>query len=242
VISEIFHALARRWYVLVAGALLTLGMAYGAVQATPPEHTARALVLLLPSESSVGPGGNPFLALSGLEQPAGILVAYFSSASARQVITDQAPNAEYEVAIDDSTRGPVIAVSVTDSSPEETLSTLNYIVDQVPIELARLQQQVDAPLAATIGSMPLTVDGEAERDLSGTIRLAIAAVVVGLVLTGVVAFALDGLILRRRLRRSSRSEPGAAVETTEEPLLHSATQEPLTHSATPVPARARREN
>ena len=46
--------------------------------------------------------------------------------------------------------------------------------------------------------MPLTVDSKAKADYSGTIRIVIAAVVVGLLVTGIIAFALDGLLLGRR--------------------------------------------
>jgi len=230
-ISEVFHALARRWYVLVLGALATLGLIYAAVQASPPEYNARGLVLLLPSESTVGPGGNPFLALSGLEQPAGILVAYFSSASAQQDVAEVAPDAEYEVVIDDSTRGPVIAVSVTDADPRETVATLNHIVDEIPVQLERLQKEVDAPEPAVIGSMVLTIDAEAERDTSGTIRLGIAAAAVGIVLTGVVALALDGLILRRADRHARLIETPSSVE--------SVSVETPTSTAPPKPARVR---
>jgi hypothetical protein len=67
--------------------------------------------------------------------------------------------------------------------------------------------------------MPLTVDSTAKTDSSGTIRLVIAALVLGVVVTGVVAFALDGFLLRRRARRAinlakgSTTIPAAESET-----------------------------
>ena len=139
-ISDVIRALRRRWYVLLAGLLLTFGLAYGAYSTTPPEYSARGLVLLLPSDSSVGPGGNPFLNLSGLEQPASIVVAYFASTTAKDDIASQAPSAEFDVEIDSSTRGPVIVVTVTDKNADKALATLNYIANQIPLQLQRLQQ------------------------------------------------------------------------------------------------------
>ena len=205
-VLDVVKALGRRWYVVVLGLFLSLGLAAGAYNLTPPEYNARALVLLLPGANAVGVGGNPFLALSGLEQPASIVVAYFSSESARAEIERRSPTAEYEVVLDESTRGPVIAVDVTDQSPGAALSTLDFLLTRIPEELARLQGEVDAPAPSVITSMPIAVDDEATRDSSDTIRNVIAAGVVGIVFTGFVAFAIDGLLLRRRMRRNS-SEP-----------------------------------
>lgn len=197
-VLEVLRALGRRWYVVLVGLLLTCGLGLGAWRTSPPEYHARGLVLLLPSASTVGKGGNPFLQLSGLEQPAGILVAYFSSAPAIEEVRSVSPTAEYQVGIEDSTRGPVIAVDVTAQSAEETTATLRHLVGGIPQELARLQQQVHAPPGAAIGSMALTVDTKAQVSRAGTYRTLIAALVVGLAGTGALAFGIDSLSERRR--------------------------------------------
>jgi hypothetical protein len=205
---DVIRALGRRWYVLVAGLLMTAGLAWGAYSITPPTYTANGLVLLLPSETSVGPGGNPFLALSNLDQPAGILVAYFSGATAQAEVKANAPTAQYQVSINSSTRGPIIEVDVTDKSAKGALSALDYLTAQIPVELQNLQKQVDAPADAVITSMPLTVDAKAKADYSGTIRMVITAIIVGLLVTGLVAFGLDGLLLHRRARQQAQAARG----------------------------------
>ena len=207
-VLEVLRALGRRWYVVVVGLLATGGLVYGALTTSPPEFHARGLVLLLPSDVAVGKGGNPFLQLSGLEQPAGILVASFSSAPARAEVEERSPTADYTVGIDDSTRGPVIAVDVTAASAVETMDTLNYLVDRIPEELARLQAEVEAPADTAIGSMTLTVDKKADVSRASTVRMLIAALVVGLVGTGAAGYAVDGLVQRRRLRASGTSDRG----------------------------------
>jgi hypothetical protein len=205
VVLEVLRALGRRWYVVFVGLLLTSGLAYGVFRESPPDYYARGLVLLLPSQSAVGKGGNPFLQLSGLEQPAGILVAYFSSAPAREEVQALSPTAEYQVGIEDSTRGPVIAVDVTATSAQETLATLDHLIGRIPEELARLQRQVAAPPDAAIGSMALTVDKRAEVDRADMLRMMIAALVVGIVGTGVLSFSVDSLVQRRNLHESGSS-------------------------------------
>ena len=211
-VLEVLRALVRRWYVVVAGLLATAALTYGALMASPPEFHARGLVLLLPSDAAVGKGGNPFLGLSGLEQPAGILVASFSSAPARAEVEERSPTADYTIGIDDSTRGPVIAVDVTASSAAETMDTLDYLMARIPEELARLQNQVDAPADTAIGSMTLTVDKKAEVSRAATIRMIIAALVVGLVGTAAAAYAVDARIQRRR---QGASETSAQDEDTD---------------------------
>lgn len=212
-VLEVLRALGRRWYVVVAGLLVTGALTFVAFTTSPPEYHARGLVLLLPSDAAVGKGGNPFLQLSGLEQPAGILVASFSSAPARAEVQQRSPTADYTVGIDDSTRGPVIAVDVTAVSEAETMDTLNHLVARIPEELARLQTQVDAPADTTISSMVLTVDDKAEVSRAGTIRMVIAALVVGLVGTGAAGYAVDGLIQRRRLQGAGALDPDQDPES-----------------------------
>jgi hypothetical protein len=201
------RALSRRWYVVLAGLLLTAGLVFGAYKVSPPEYNARALVLVIPSKASLGKGGNPLLQLSGLEQPASILSAYFTSASALAEVAKLSPTAEFEVALDSSTRGPVIAVDVTDETAADTLKVLDYLLTRIPTELQRLQQEADARNGTFVGTTLLVADREAKPDIHGTLRITIAALVVGLVGTGISAFAIDGLMQRRRL---TEPPPGVA--------------------------------
>ncbi|GAA3923329.1 hypothetical protein [Microbacterium invictum] len=205
-ILDVLRALGRRWYVVVVGLALTVGLGYGATEMSPPEYNARALVLLLPGENALGDGGNPLLALGGLEQPGSIVVAYFASAAAKEEVAAVSDTANFIVALDATTRGPVIGIDVTDQSAESTTAALDFLLQRVPTELERLQVAVDAPRESIITSMPLVADSEPQLDSSGTVRLGIAAIAVGLGATGLAAFALDGMILRRRARRAAPTE------------------------------------
>ena len=113
---DVIAALGRRWYVTVAGLFATAALLLGASTLEPPVYTARGLVLLVPSQQMVGKGGNPFLALGGLDLPARVVVAYYESDVAKARFTSGTADSEYVVAIEESTRGPVISVDVTDSS------------------------------------------------------------------------------------------------------------------------------
>ncbi|WP_157005415.1 hypothetical protein [Microbacterium trichothecenolyticum] len=162
-------------------------------------------------------GGNPFLALSGLEQPASIVVAYFGSTAAQEEVAGVSDTAEFSVQLDASTRGPVIAIDVTDQTAEGTIETLDFLAARVPEELQRLQNEVGAPAPSIISSMQLVTDDEPEADNSGTVRITIAALAAGIVATGVATFALDGVLMRRRTRRRAKAAaqfgPSTSVDT-----------------------------
>ncbi len=209
---DVIAALGRRWIVTVVGLLATAGLVYGASTIEPPVYTARALVLLVPSEQVVGEGGNPFLALGGLDLPARVVVAYYESDVAKDRFSSGSPDAEYVVAIEESTRGPVISVDVTDASPAATLETLELLTSSIPVELERLQEEVDAPKNTVVSTLVLAKDEQAKIDNSGTVRMVIAAGSLGLVATVVGAVAVDGLVRSRAQGRkqAAPTDPDAS--------------------------------
>jgi hypothetical protein len=211
-------ALTRRWYVVLAGLMVTAALIGVSPILAPPEYSARGLVVLLPPREATREGGNPFLGLGGLDLPARILVAYYSSNSAQDAIVAVSPDAEVTVGIEESTRSPVIAIDVIDSSPEAALKTLNFVAETIPTNLARLQAEVSAPTDTRVTSMTLTMDERAEPDLSKLIRMLVAAGVGGLALTALLTFAVDGAARRRRaeLEASTSGPPTGEPEVAED--------------------------
>lgn len=212
-LADLLGAVRRRWYVVVVGLLATIGLGYVAAVSSPPTYTARGLVLLVPSKAVVGEGGNPLLVMDGLTLPASILVAYYQGEAAQAEAAAVVPTATYEVTIDESTRGPVIAIDVADPTAAGAIEMLDHLAASVPTNLERLQSEVDAPQASTVSAMPLTMDTKATADTSSATRRLIAAVGIGLVGTMLLTAAFDGLLLRRSRARSARlgldePEPG----------------------------------
>ncbi|WP_454295829.1 hypothetical protein [Salana multivorans] len=206
-----FEVLARRWRVVVVGLVITIGLGIVVYRATPPEYVSRGLVMLLPSKEAVGKGGNPFLGLGGLDLPARVLVAYFSSESAQFAMAEAVPGAEVAVSLDESTRGPVILIEATASTPEQSQVALRYVVDEIPVNLDRLQAEVGAPSDARVTSMELAIDPEAAEDGSSSLRILIAAVALALAMTVGLAYVLDAIVLRRRARSSERDSLGVGT-------------------------------
>lgn len=209
--SRVIGALKRRWYIVVVGLIVTGGIAWAVPQISPPEYTARGLVLLLPPVSQ-DTGTNPFLALGGLEIPARVVVAAYSSNALKEQIATQDPKADVAVSMEESTRGPVIAVDVKAASADGAISMLTYTAQSIPDTLARLQNEVQVPDASRVKSMPLTMDVEAEENKSGTIRLLIVGIGGGLALTVLAVYAFDAALpKRRRLKAPVIGNPAGPV-------------------------------
>ncbi len=235
-LSRILGVLTRRWYVLVVGLLLSAGLGLGAVRISPPAYTAHGTILLLPSKEQLNAGGrNPFLHLDGLTGPAGIVIVRLDSDQNRAAIEALSPTAEYLVEPDPEMRGPGILVSVTDRTENGSLTTLDFLLNTVTATLREIQAERKVPNSATVGSMRLVVDTQAERQMSGTIRMVIVAVGVGLLVTFVAMVAIDALALRRR--RATATRAGATlsdVDGSDEATRRSAPQRPKRAAQRPI--------
>lgn len=205
VLSDFTGALIRRWYVVLVGLLGTVALMFAATSLSAPVYKARGLVVLMPSQDSVGLGGNPFLGLGGLELPARVVVAYFSSASVQQQVAEVSPQATATVSMEESTKGPVIAIDVAAPSSNEAIGVLGFINKSIPAALDRIQQQVGAPKNTDVRAVPLVMDQRALPDTKAALRLTILAGGLGLVGTGFLTFALDGIVRRRKDLKASAS-------------------------------------
>lgn len=226
-LGDILRAIGRRWYVLLAGVLVTSVVAYAVGSRSSPDYSARGLVLLLPPDdlADQAGSGNPFLAMAGLALPADIVVVYLNSSNMSTEVLATAPDATYDAMIEPSTRGPLIAIEVEEPTPEGALRVLHFLADSIPSILGQLQDEVGAPVVARVTSIPLTLDTEAVAS-SGATRILIALVGGGLVVSLLLAIAVDGVLIRRR-----RSHP---VE--EHSTDHAAHEQPESLGADPEPS------
>ncbi|WP_286929323.1 MULTISPECIES: hypothetical protein [Aeromicrobium] len=200
---EVIKTVLRRWYVVVAGLLLTGVLGYAAYSSTPPVYEASGTVLLLPPEDQVSGEGikNPFLQLNNLDVPTSLVVARLNGDEVREQILEKQPGALYEVTTDPTMRGPVVLVQVSAQSAKATVDTLEAVLAAAPTALTDLQAQQDVPKGDSITSMQLAADLEATAVTRATTRAVVAAVAVGLALTAGATAGIDAIARRRRARR-----------------------------------------
>lgn len=215
--SQTRDSLRRRWYLAVAGLLGTAGLGFAAWTLVPPTYEARGTVLFLPPDYSLAEGQNPFLELANLDMPASVVAAYLDGDDARERISLIAPTADYTVELDPSVRGPIVLLTVEDTTPAGALRVLDTVLDSVPAALTDLQDQLDVPARATIASMRLAVDSEAEPVTRTTLRAVVAAAGFGVLVTVAGAVAFDTLLRRRA---SARRESGSVIPDLTSPGPH----------------------
>ena len=243
-LSQILHALGRRWYVLIAGLLVTAGFVVLALRFVPLTYDVKTSILLLPPTSSVTQTGNPFLNLGGLDVVAGVLGRSVTDSESTQAIIPPGSKAKYTVQQDASVSGSVLQVQASDTTPAGAFRVLNAVVVLATAKLTSLQDEVNAKPSDQVRLLVITNNTVATPDYASLIRLLILVVAVGIVLTLFAAVLIDAVVRRRRSRRRERRGPPGeeaqqAVAADEEPGTVAA--EPGTVAAEPEPRAAETE-
>ncbi|MCU1441887.1 MAG: hypothetical protein JWQ59_37 [Cryobacterium sp.] len=200
---EILRAAGRRWYVLVAGILVTLGLALIVLRLVPVAYEVKSSILLLPPNSAVTATGNPFLSLGGLEIVSGVLAKSLTDSETVEGIVPPGSRAEYTVAEDVSVSGSVLEIAVSDDSARGAFAILNAVVDVASTRLEQLQDAVNASRESQVRLMVITNNNTAELNIAPLARALIVVVAAALVLTFLLAVSIDALARRRAARNNA---------------------------------------
>jgi len=198
-LRDVIASLARRWYLTLAGLLATAALALVALHFVPPVWESKASVVLLPPKSTVEPGGNPYLQLSGLAPTLDLLVVSLADQQMTQLIKSVSTSAEYTAEADTKSNGPVIVVTVHDRTPAGSMAVRDKLIAQVPVKLTALQDDLTIPSRARITSMVVTKDMEPEIVGKNQLRALVVAIGAGIVGTALLVALIDGYLTRRRL-------------------------------------------
>lgn len=203
--------LRRRWYLALAGSLLTLAAAGAIFQIVPPTYEASASVILVPPSGSVPDGGNPYLFMGGLQTTVDVLSRSLSDEQTRRTLLGGDPTLDYSAEPDRTSAGPILLVKASGPTQEATMTTLETVVALVPTSLTQVQSTLGIAPQAAITSMTLTVDDKAKPVQKTRLRatLAVGAVsgAIALLLIGLI----DGLLLRRESRKQRRLDAASAA-------------------------------
>jgi len=212
-VSGLGPTLRRHWPLSVAGLVLTLGLCFGAFNLIPPTFKATASVLILPSTSAVGEGGNPYLALGGLQPTADAISRAMADEEVVKSLRAAGARGDYTVVTDPTTGGPVLAVEVTADQRQATLTTLQLVLKRIPTTLTDLQQQAAVPPRFRLVSQVLSQDRVASPVLKGRIRGLAVAVALGVALTVSVVMLFDNVGRTRRRRAPVADDQPAPTGT-----------------------------
>lgn len=217
-LAELIYAAGRRWYVLVAGLLLTAGVIVIALRLIPVTYDVKSSILLLPPQISVEEtGGNPFLSLGGLEVVAGVLGKSLSDTDSVESIAPEDGTAEYTIQQDASVDGSVLEVSVSDRTAEGAFETLDAVQALAIERLKLLQDTVGATDDSQVRLMVITNNTVAVPNSAALGRTLIVLTAACLVLTLLLAVFVDAAVRRRHATTAARALAGEHPEDGELP-------------------------
>lgn len=204
----------RRWYVMVPLAALAIVVALtssGQVRAEYKGDTALFLVAPPPPASdAVDDRANPLG--GGLPVVAQVLQIATSSGETVRRMADAGLSTEFSVSVE--RRAPVIYIEATSESPTEAVRTVDELTQVVTEQLREREDSFEVSPEQRINIDVIRRSDVATVDLSGQKRVKILIGAVGLGLSLVAAFAVDGLILGRRPDVPPDAPPSARMVPT----------------------------
>ncbi len=200
-IAETFRSLWRRWYIVVPGMLLAIGLSVGLWNVQTPEYQRSATQMLLPGSANVPDGANPYIYIGGLTQAADVVVRALGARNVVEEVVGDRPGVEVQVARDPSASGPLIVITVTARTDADAEAVLGGLVARTGVVLSELQDQEDIGATSRIKVIPVTADTTSILLQRDRLILAAGAGLAAVVLTLVLAVAVDGLVVARSRRR-----------------------------------------
>ncbi len=211
-LRDLLHSLARRWYVVLAGLMVTAGGVIALVGVIPVTYVSQASVVLLPPKSASDPEANPYLRLGGLSQAVDILTRTINSDAYSTPLVKQNPGATFTTAADTTTSGPIILIESRAPTPARATAMTESVLIAVPMVLDDIQNRLSVKSDSRIGETTIAVDQKPKLDAKIRIQVVVGAATLGVVLSVLLAGLIDGLLLSRRRRLGAEGEPGEPVE------------------------------
>lgn len=197
----------RRWYIVFAGLLLTFPLSVLAAQHVAPKYTMKASVVLLVPQKSVGLGGNPYLALGGLDGAVDVIATGLSADAIQEKLVRTGATTGV-VARDASTSAPILLITVEAPTKAAATAGVATLVDEVAPTLATIQRSAGVDQSQLIRSQLVAASKRAVVSHKPQIRAGLMVLFAGTAMTLLLAALLDSLLVRRRRRRSAVARDG----------------------------------
>lgn len=207
-LAETLSVLKRRWYLVVAGVLLTAVGCFYVYDRVPTTYEAKGSVVLMPPSATVGDEGNPYLFLGGMGQALDVLTRHVNAAEIVEPILEDHPDTNYTIEPDRDTSGSIMQVIVTGPDPSTTMDVLHEALSTIPISLNAMQDELLIEDYLRIGLMTVVVDTEPTADQKQRLQLLIFAAVGGIVGTVLLTGMIDGMVLSLR-REAPQKNPAS---------------------------------
>jgi hypothetical protein len=187
--------LARRWYIVAVGLVVTVGAAVGVNLLIAPSYTAAGSLVLavppnLPERASAA---NPYLAYGNLSVAARIVASGMNQPSVVREQRSKGATGDFVVDLDPERSSPIITVNCTARSAADAIRTVQVVTEGVQLLLAERQRALGAPQNTWITASSVVVPEEANRAVGSRLRAVSAVLVLGFIATLTLAFAVEGM-------------------------------------------------
>jgi hypothetical protein len=207
-LSSTVRTLLRRWYITVPGLMLSLAVAGITFSLIPPHYTSSGIaVLVQPKRPESLETANPLLAFNESVDTSALMLAEALNTPAVGYDLGLTPGKDTftvkNVGSADVGGGiaqPFLYVTAQSSTPEKTADIVLDIMDMARRELADRQAALHVTRQNEI-SLESVVDVTTPKLARGmSLAAAGAALALGIVVTIIVAYVLDGVLIGRRRR------------------------------------------
>lgn len=196
----------RRWYIVVLGLLVTLPLSFVAAHQVAPKYTMKASVVLLVPQKSLGPGGNPYLALGGLDAAVDVLAAGLSADAIQERLALTGATAGL-VQRDGGSSAPILLVTVVAPSKQTAQAGVDTLVREVAPTLASIQRSAGVDRSHLIRSEVVASSKRAAVSYKPLIRAGLMVLMAGVAATFLLTALVDSGLRRRRQRRDAALTP-----------------------------------
>jgi hypothetical protein len=209
--------LARRWYIVAVGLLVTLGGAVGVNSLIAPSYTAAgSLVLAVPPNlPERAASANPYLAYGNLSVAARVVASAMNQPSVVRDQREKGATGDFVVDLDPERSSPIITVNSTAGSAAGAIKTVEVVTAGVKQLLADRQKDLGAPQNTWITASSVVVPEEANQAIGSRLRAVSAVLVLGFIGTLTLAFAVEGMAQGRS--RQTAGVGGRLLEVTPTP-------------------------
>ena len=251
-LQDLGYALLRRWYLVIVGLAITFVSVLGVQQIIPVSYKAQASVVLVPPQTAVVEGENPYLYMGALDQALSVLIVKMNSPQVEEQILRDVPDLAFSLSKDVTTTGPIILIESEGPTERQALDVVGDLLQQLPPNLVQIQDALGVPPDARIAAMTIVQDEKAEELTKKQLRMMIAVAGAGLAATLLATGWIDQLLTTFKARRRERKQDdgpegsGTSANATSDGSSRSASatdeQESIDGSGTQEPAPAGREH
>ena len=206
--AEVAALVRRRWYLVLAVALLAGAAGIGAWTRLPVQYESQSTVVLLPPSNKEVIGENRLLGLGTIGQAVDVMIRSMTAREVRLELEGEAPQATYTVTPDFTSNAPLMVLTVSGDRDAVT-DLMKRLQAAVPERLREIQDAVQTPDQWQIAALPVAEDPEPIPQTKAKMRTTVM-LAGGVGLLGMLLVAGGDALLRSRTRR--RAHPAEDAE------------------------------